>query len=68
MVPETLLKKRKSQEAARAERRAEADEKKKVSFFAPSCTALPSNYLMTTPTTRLDPRVNAVALLTIFRG
>lgn len=30
LVPETLLKKRKSQEAARAERRAEAEEKKKV--------------------------------------
>jgi len=34
LVPETLLKKRKSQEAARAERRAEAEEKKKVGFFA----------------------------------
>lgn len=32
LVPETLLKKRKSQEAARAERRAEADQTKKVSF------------------------------------
>lgn len=30
LVPETLLKKRKSQEAARAERRAEAEKKKKV--------------------------------------
>lgn len=30
LVPETLLKKRKSQEAARAERRAETDAKKKV--------------------------------------
>ncbi|KAJ5622190.1 hypothetical protein N7528_005422 [Penicillium herquei] len=30
LVPETLLKKRKSQEAARAERRAEAEEKKKA--------------------------------------
>jgi hypothetical protein len=30
LVPETLLKKRKSQEAARAERRAEVDAKKKV--------------------------------------
>jgi len=30
LVPETLLKKRKSQEAARAERRAEAEKTKKV--------------------------------------
>lgn len=32
LVPETLLKKRKSQEAARAERRAEAEQTKKVSY------------------------------------
>ena len=31
LVPETLLKKRKSQEQARAERRAEAEKKKQVS-------------------------------------
>ena len=31
LVPETLLKKRKSQEKARAERRAEAEKKKQVS-------------------------------------
>jgi hypothetical protein len=35
LVPETLLKKRKSQEAARAERRAEAEKTKKVSFHSP---------------------------------
>jgi hypothetical protein len=33
LVPETLLKKRKSQEAARAERRAEAENIKKVGFI-----------------------------------
>lgn len=32
LVPETLLKKRKSQEQARAERRAESDKKKQVGF------------------------------------
>ena len=36
LVPETLLKKRKSQEAARAERRAEAEQKKKVSSISAS--------------------------------
>lgn len=35
LVPETLLKKRKSQEKARAEKSAEADKKKKVSGFHP---------------------------------
>lgn len=35
LVPETLLKKRKSQEKARAERTAEADKKKKVSAGFP---------------------------------
>lgn len=33
LVPETLLKKRKSQEAARAARRAEAEKKKEVSLI-----------------------------------
>jgi hypothetical protein len=61
LVPETLLKKRKSQEAARAERRAETDAKKKVGSFSQMqfpciCPSLhlPSNNLMKTPTTRLD--------------
>ena len=38
LVPETLLKKRKSQEKARAERAAEQDKRKKVGFplFLPS--------------------------------
>lgn len=47
LVPETLLKKRKSQEAARAERRAEVEAKKKVghpiqfrSLAYTSCTHL----------------------------
>jgi hypothetical protein len=35
LVPETLLKKRKSQEKARAEKSAEIAEKKKVSWFIP---------------------------------
>lgn len=34
LVPETLLKKRKSQEASRAERRAEVEAKKKVSLLS----------------------------------
>jgi len=34
LVPESLLKKRKSQEKARAERSAEADKKKKVGIFS----------------------------------
>lgn len=36
MVPETLLKKRKSQEKARAEKSAETDKKKKVSDDHPT--------------------------------
>lgn len=36
LVPETLLKKRKSQEKARAERTADADKKKKVSDDFPT--------------------------------
>jgi large subunit ribosomal protein L7e len=35
LVPETLLKKRKSQEKARAERTAEQDKQKKVGSFLP---------------------------------
>jgi large subunit ribosomal protein L7e len=35
LVPETLLKKRKSQEKARAERTAEQDKQKKVGFPLP---------------------------------
>lgn len=54
LVPETLLKKRKSQEQARAERRAEAEKKKQVSKSPPIITSSLPNYLMTTPTTRLD--------------
>jgi hypothetical protein len=42
LVPETLLKKRKSQEAARAERRAEVEKTKKVSLsHIPVTTTLP---------------------------
>lgn len=63
LVPETLLKKRKSQEAARAERRAEIEAKKKVGSSLQMqfpCNFpflhLSSNNLMKTPTTRLDQR------------
>jgi hypothetical protein len=48
MVPETLLKKRKSQEAARAEARAAAEEKKKVSVSPFQHTQITPNYLMIT--------------------
>lgn len=36
LVPETLLKKRKSQEKARAERSADIEKKKKVSYQTPT--------------------------------
>lgn len=67
LVPETLLKKRKSQEAARAERRAEAEQKKKVgsplpcldSQFFPPPTFSQLSDDNTNHATR--PLVNAVA-------
>ncbi|KAJ5096134.1 60S ribosomal protein L7 [Penicillium alfredii] len=62
LVPETLLKKRKSQEQARAERRAEAEQKKKVGFFPFHISRPPSLInLMTTTNHATRPKVNAVA-------
>lgn len=53
LVPETLLKKRKSQEKARAERNAAAEKKKTVSAFAAiSSFTLP--YMMHNKPSRLD--------------
>lgn len=40
LVPETLLKKRKSQEKARAEKSAEIEQKKKVRTLLAFCTGL----------------------------
>jgi hypothetical protein len=67
LVPETLLKKRKSQEQARAVAREEAAKKKEVSIelffrfpFPPS--------MMTTTTYATRLRSMLSLLLTIFRG
>lgn len=79
LVPETLLKKRKSQEQARAVRREELEKKKKVGFLSspilfPFCPSVyvewwKSTLMMYTTHYATRPQVNAVAfLLTIFRG
>lgn len=69
LVPETLLKKRKSQEKAREEQSAEREKLKKVrvahvlhNYICPLVEGLLSTMVMTLPNTRLDFRVDAVAL------
>lgn len=49
LVPETLLKKRKSQEKARAEKSAEIEKRKKVSFFHVRCRNLNTSSLSYRP-------------------
>lgn len=69
LVPETLLKKRKSQEQARAVQREETEKKKAVSTFF-LFLFFPFLYQLCDDKfhhMRLDI-VDAVALLTIFRG
>ena len=61
MVPETLLKKRKSQEKERADKAQEREQKKKVS--SPSTSPL----VMMTPNPNVTSFGNDVPLLTIFR-
>lgn len=76
LVPETLLKKRKSQEQARAVAREDAQKKKEVRsyllfFFTFSFSFfcfIPQSTVMIATILRLDLPIDAVALLTIFRG
>lgn len=65
MVPETLLKKRKSQEKARAEKAAETDKKKKVSDDHPTEHASEMMYNCIHASTRL--RSMTSANYTVFR-
>jgi large subunit ribosomal protein L7e len=63
LVPETLLKKRKSQEKAREQRSAEIEKRKKVQSYHSHTVSMVVTFLVmenTTQATRL-PRVNAVA-------
>lgn len=46
LVPETLLKKRKSQEKARAERQAEIEKKKAVSITLNQASPIPEDIMM----------------------
>lgn len=59
LVPETLLKKRKSQEKARAERTAEVEKKKKVSDGSPKQTTSEVMILRIHATTRLRSMMSA---------
>lgn len=65
LAPETLLKKRKSQEKERAVKSAEIDKKKKVKRNSFACTFKTTLMIPTFNTTR--PQADAVVLLTIFR-
>ena len=67
-MPETLLKKRKSQEQARAARAEEVEKKKKVSSIYYFLVHGDPDYCDDNTNFATRPQVNAVASLTIFRG
>ena len=67
MVPETLLKKRKSQEKERESRAAETHKRRKVRRHSFLSWAAEETMVMINTDMRLVPRVNVAALLTIFR-